>query len=71
MPNEKNAISEAELEIMKALWKLNKPANTQTINQSVAHKQWKRTTVSTLLARLAEKGAVSSKNRETSTITPR
>lgn len=52
------SISEAELEIMKILWKKGEPVNTQTINHEAAYKNWKRTTISTLLARLVEKGAV-------------
>lgn len=59
MKSEKITISEAELEIMKVLWKQGVPVNTQSINREVGHKGWKRTTISTLLARLVEKGAVS------------
>lgn len=51
-------IGEAELEIMKVLWKANKPVSAQYINEAVREKEWKRTTVSTFLARLVQKGAV-------------
>lgn len=58
MASEKSEISEAELEIMKVLWAAGEAVGTKAIGQAVAHKGWKRTTVSTLLARLVEKGAV-------------
>lgn len=58
MAREMASISEAELEIMKILWKKGGAVNTQTINREAAHRNWKRTTISTLLSRLAEKGAV-------------
>lgn len=53
------SLGEAELEIMKVLWRAGVPVNTQFINKAVEDKQWKRTTVSTFLTRLADKGAVS------------
>ncbi|MGN0444694.1 MAG: BlaI/MecI/CopY family transcriptional regulator [Acutalibacteraceae bacterium] len=53
-------IGEAELEIMKVLWKEKKPVNTQFINKAVEAKGWKRTTISTFLTRLTQKGAVKS-----------
>ena len=56
-------IGEAELEIMKVLWQAGKPVNTQYINEAVEEKGWKRTTVSTFLARLVEKGALSCERR--------
>lgn len=52
-------IGEAELEIMKILWREDKPLNTQFINKAVESKGWKRTTISTFLTRLSQKGAVS------------
>lgn len=51
-------IGEAELEIMKVLWKAGEPVNTQYINEAVEEKGWKRTTISTFLTRLVDKGAV-------------
>lgn len=63
MKGKKAEISGAELEIMKVLWKHGEPVNTQAINQAVAHKQWKRTTVSTLLTRLVEKGFAGSEKK--------
>ncbi len=45
---------------MKVLWKAGEPVNTQYINEAVKEFGWKRTTISTFLARLVGKGAVSS-----------
>ena len=56
-------ISEAELEIMKVLWEQGGEVSTQVINRCVADKNWKRTTVSTFLARLTQKGAISCEKR--------
>ena len=52
------SIGEAELEIMKVLWSSAEHVTTADINAAVADKGWKRTTISTFLGRLAEKGAV-------------
>lgn len=52
-------IGESELEIMKVLWKAKEPVNTQYISEAVEEKGWKRTTISTFLVRLVEKGALS------------
>ncbi len=52
-------IGEAELEIMKVLWTAGNPVNTQYISKAVAEKGWKRTTISTFLTRLVQKGALS------------
>lgn len=56
-------IGDAELEIMKVLWKAGEPVSTQYINDAVEEKSWKRTTISTFLARLVQKGAVTSEKR--------
>jgi len=56
-------IGEAELEIMKVLWQAEEPVNTQYINEAVEKHGWKRTTVSTFLARLVQKEAVLSEKR--------
>lgn len=56
-------IGESELEIMKVLWKAGVPVNTQYINEAVEDKGWKRTTISTFLTRLVEKGALSAEKR--------
>lgn len=60
------SLGEAELEIMKVLWNQREPVNTQIINKEVVHKNWKRTTISTLLSRLVLKGAISSEKRSNS-----
>ena len=57
------SIGEAELEIMKVLWKAGEPVNTQYINKAVEEREWKRTTISTFLTRLCEKGAIASEKR--------
>lgn len=51
-------ITEAELEIMKVLWKSDVPLSSYDICDRLKDKTWKYTTVSTLLSRLSEKGAV-------------
>lgn len=51
-------ITEAELEIMKVLWKNDAPMSSYDICERLKDKTWKYTTVSTLLSRLAEKGAI-------------
>ncbi|MBQ4338312.1 MAG: BlaI/MecI/CopY family transcriptional regulator [Clostridia bacterium] len=63
MTFKKLSIGDAELEIMKALWESNEPVNTQYISEAVESKGWKRTTISTFLTRLVEKGAISSEKR--------
>lgn len=56
-------ISEAELEIMKVVWKANAPIGSAAIGKAVEEKGWKRTTIATFLARLVEKGALSAERR--------
>ena len=56
-------IGEAELAIMKVLWRAGEPVNTAYINRAVEEKQWKRTTVSTFLTRLVDKGAIGCEKR--------
>lgn len=58
MTSENINIGEAELEIMKVLWKAGEPVNLNYITKAVASKNWKRTTISTYLTRLADKGAI-------------
>jgi BlaI family penicillinase repressor len=52
-------ISEAELEIMKVLWSLQKPVTAQDVSGILENKAWKYSTIATLFSRLVEKGAVS------------
>lgn len=56
-------IGEAELTIMKVLWRADEPVNTPYINRAVAEKGWKRTTISTFLTRLVDKGALLAEKR--------
>ena len=63
MAKEAVSISDAELEIMKVVWKQRAPVATHSIIEAVAHKEWKRTTISTLLTRLVEKGALSAEKQ--------
>lgn len=58
MTSKNCSIGEAELEIMKVLWNAGKPVNTQYISEAVAQHGWKRTTISTFLTRLVQKGAL-------------
>ena len=46
------AVSEAELEIMKALWNSDKPLNSIEIGEAVKAQEWKKTTIATFLTRL-------------------
>lgn len=56
-------VGEAELEIMKVIWAYDEPINTLQIGKAVEERGWKRTTISTFLTRLVEKGALSSEKR--------
>lgn len=57
------SLGDAELEIMKAVWKADGPINSTSIGRLVESKGWKRTTIATFLARLVEKGALSAERR--------
>jgi BlaI family penicillinase repressor len=57
-----NRISQAELEVMKILWKINEPVSTGDICKELSERMgWERSTVRTLLKRLTEKGSVITK----------
>jgi len=58
MEKKSHEISEAELEIMKVLWLAAKPVNAQEVCELLTNREWKYTTISTLLSRMVEKGAV-------------
>ena len=60
MSNIDISIGEAELEIMKVIWKKGGKVSTSDITKAVEEKGWKRTTISTFLSRLVEKGALCS-----------
>ena len=53
-------LGDGELEIMKAIWSLKEKASTSDITKAVESKGWKRTTISTFLSRLVEKGVLCS-----------
>lgn len=53
------SIGDAELEIMKAVWRAKKPVTSVEIGEAVEEKDWKKTTIATFLSRLVEKGALS------------
>lgn len=57
------SIGDGELEVMKVIWSKSEPVGTQEITKAVESKGWKRTTVSTFLSRLVEKGALTSEKR--------
>lgn len=53
-------ISEAEMEIMKIIWKKNQQVTTGEILEELPKENsWKTTTVTTLISRLVEKGVLS------------
>lgn len=56
MPANKS-VTESELELMKILWKSDTPLTVNEIMERLENKEWKITTVSTLMTRLCEKGA--------------
>lgn len=55
----KQTITEAEFFVMQVLWDAKKPLSSAEVLSRLPEKEWKYTTVSTLLTRLSEKGAVS------------
>lgn len=52
-------ISEAELEVMNALWRMGEATSAQLLEAVLPDSGWKPKTVQTLLNRLVSKGAVS------------
>ena len=60
--NDMPKISEAEYEIMKAVWK-NAPISTNEVVELFEGGNWSPKTVQTLLARLVKKGAIEKKKR--------
>ena len=56
-------IGEGELEIMKVIWASGGELSSGEITKAVENKGWKRTTVSTFLSRLVEKGVLESEKR--------
>lgn len=56
-------IGEAELEIMKVIWKADEPIGSAAIGKAVEEKGWKRTTIATFLVHLVDKGALAAQRR--------
>ena len=54
----KQNISEAELEIMKVLWKIEKGSSAEIIEQLKDKSDWKPKTIQTLITRLVSKGFI-------------
>ena len=52
------SIGDAELEIMKVIWRAKEPITSLDIGKEVEDKGWKKTTIATFLTRLVEKGAL-------------
>ena len=48
------SIGDAELEIMKAVWKAKEPVTSLDIEKEVSDRGWKKTTISTFLTRLSK-----------------
>lgn len=57
------SIGDAELEIMKVIWKAKEPITSLDIGKEVENKGWKKTTIATFLTRLVEKGALSAEKQ--------
>ncbi len=53
-----NKISEAELEVMKVVWKRNEVTSLEIIEEVSSKTNWNKNTIKTLLSRLVEKGAI-------------
>ena len=54
-------ISEAELEVMKLLWKNEKMTSPEIVEELLKTSEWKDKTILTLINRLVKKGAVNAK----------
>lgn len=52
------SIGDAELEVMKVVWKAKKSITSLEIGKAVEEKGWKKTTIATFLTRLTDKGAL-------------
>ncbi len=63
MSGSKINLSEAELEIMKALWLAGEPVTAQHVSGTLKNKEWKYSTIATLFGRMVEKGAVTYEKR--------
>lgn len=57
----KYQISEAEVEVMKILWKYGESTSSEIVNYLSSTTEWKPKTIQTLITRLVAKGAIESK----------
>ncbi len=57
------SIGNAEIEIMKVIWKAKEPITSLEIGKAVEDKGWKKTTIATFLSRLVEKGVLSAQKK--------
>ncbi|MEE0944524.1 MAG: BlaI/MecI/CopY family transcriptional regulator [Clostridia bacterium] len=57
------SIGDAELEIMKVVWRTKGEITSLDIGKEVEDKGWKKTTIATFLTRLVDKGALSATKR--------
>lgn len=58
-------ISEAELEVIKILWELEKATSAQIIDRLSKSTEWKPKTIQTLITRLSVKGAIKAEHTGT------
>ncbi len=63
MPANKKKITDSEYEIMKILWDSGEPLTSAGVLERLDSRDWKITTVATLLTRLCDKGAVTFEKR--------
>lgn len=64
-------ISDAELEVMRILWREKKPVSFTDIRIKLQDtKGWEKSTINTLIRRLAEKGVISSQKQDMLYYTP-
>lgn len=64
-------ISEAELTVMEVLWDAAGPLSAKTLQEELKERRgWERTTVRSLLTRLAEKGSVTTEKTDVVFYTP-
>lgn len=64
-------ISNAELEIMRILWREGKPVSFKAIRIELqATKEWEKSTINTLIRRLADKGVIESQKQGVLHYTP-
>ncbi len=57
------SIGNAEIEIMKVIWKSKNPITSLDIGKAVEDKGWKKTTIATFLTRLVDKGVLSAEKQ--------